>query len=108
MSAETGEVGSDKVPRLKMLGTTVLLGPLAAAQTTAGGLHYPPGHAGDRWQWLVLAVGPGRKLKDGTRLLPEIRPGDKVLFNPDRCGARHTFGDGRVIAEYEHLEMIWT
>lgn len=29
---------------------------------------------------VVVAVGPG-KMKDGSRIAPEVKPGDKVLFS---------------------------
>jgi chaperonin GroES len=35
---------------------------------------------------LVLAVGPGRRTKDGTLLPPSVKEGDKVLL-PEYGGA---------------------
>lgn len=29
----------------------------------------------------VIAVGPGRKLEDGTMLIPEVKVGDKIILD---------------------------
>lgn len=90
---------------IKLLGNTALLRP-AFAKQSAGGIHYCDGYVVDDRQWVVVAVGDGRRLNDGTRILPDIRPGDSCLFNPG-LGVKFTFPDGRIIVDAGLIEMIW-
>lgn len=92
---------------MRLLGGTVLLEPLKPAAKSDGGIFYDMSRRDDRKQWRVLAVGPGRRLKNGTREAPEVRVGDKCLFNAG-IGMRLKLEDGRVIADSDNIEMIWT
>lgn len=93
---------------MQLLGNTVLLEPLPKPAQSPGGVFYDLSRRDDRMQYYVRAVGPGRKLKDGTVLVPEVRVGDKCLCNPDRLGTRYAFEDGRIIVDADNIEMIWT
>ena len=92
---------------MKLLGNTVLLSPLPQPDRTESGILYDMTRRDDRKQWIVKAVGQGRKLKDGTRIPPEVREGDKCLCNVGR-GNRYAFDDGSVIVEADQIEMLWT
>lgn len=59
-------------------------------------------------QWWVIAVGPGRRLRDGTIVPPEVRRGDRCLCNPDGLGVRHKFGNGNILVDAGIIEMLWT
>jgi co-chaperonin GroES (HSP10) len=74
--------------KLRPLTAQFLLQILPHKETTDSGLFLPdiahnrqqgekekPAHA------LVIAVGPWRKAKNGYSILPEIKPGDKVLVS---------------------------
>jgi chaperonin GroES len=98
---------------LKLLRNTVLLQPLPPKTVSDGGVHLAMQYQDDRKQWRVLAVGPGRRLKTGLVLPPEVQPGDRVLYNPD-LGNRYAFSDrdrehypGCVIADADRIEMKW-
>ena len=41
-----------------------------------------PEMADDRDEAMVLMVGPGSINDDGVRIVPDIQPGDRILFNP--------------------------
>lgn len=64
---------------LRLLGNRLLLEPLPKPAKSAGGIDLLEAYNDDRMQWLVVAAGPGLKLKDGAILPPEIAAGDKVL-----------------------------
>lgn len=88
------------------LRNLVLLEPLPLEVRSPGGIFYSQSHTYDNWQYRVLAVGPGKRRKDGTNQRPEVRAGDRCLFRPG-AGNRHVFEDGRLIVEAEQILMIW-
>lgn len=91
---------------MKLLGNTVLLEPLPTAKKSSGGIFLCSRYQDDRMQWKVVAVGPGRRLKNGTMLPPECKPGDLCLCQAD-SGNRYKFPDGSVIVNASQIEMIW-
>lgn len=92
--------------KMRLIGNTVLLAPLPQRKMSDGGVALIERYQDDRKQWLVKAVGQGLRLKDGTRLPPEVRVGDKCLCNVG-VGNRYTFDDGSVIVEADQIEAIW-
>lgn len=96
------------MPALKPLGNTVLLAPIPPRTQSEGGIWYAPGrHRADGMQFVVLEVGPGRRVRRGMVLAPPLRPGQKCLVNPNRVGVKHTFEDGRILIDAECIEMVW-
>ena len=90
---------------MKLLRDCVLLQPLKPAEVSPGGIHYARPYLDDCTQYTVLAVGPG-KLRNGARIPPEVRPGDRCLCHANR-GNLHTFEDGRIIVRADQIEMVW-
>lgn len=64
---------------MKLLGNRVHLEPLPPQALSPGGILLVQSYQDDQMRYRVLAVGPGRKLKDGSILPPEVQPGDHVL-----------------------------
>lgn len=62
---------------LRPLNDQVLVQKHPAGRLTASGIEIP---TEKQDTGTVLAVGPGRLLKDGSRLPMSVRPGDTVLF----------------------------
>jgi chaperonin GroES len=91
---------------MKLLGHTLHVAPLEQKQRSNGGIHLPQQYQDDRKRFRVLAVGQGRKLKDGTRAQMEVRPGDCILANLYR-GQRHTFDDGSMIIDAAEAILVW-
>ena len=91
---------------MTLLRNLVMLEPLPPEVRSPGGIFFLPYSKGDNWQYRVLAVGPGKRLKDGTTLCPEIRVGDRCLFRPG-AGNRHAFDDGRLIVEADQILLLW-
>ena len=58
-------------------------------KSTSGKLHLPAGRSTrpkDSREAIVLAVGPGRPMKNGTVKPMELRPGDRILY-PEHTGS---------------------
>lgn len=66
--------------QLKPLADRVVVKKLDADEKTAGGIVLPDTAKEKPQQAEVLAVGPGKIDDKGTRQVPEVKVGDKVLF----------------------------
>jgi chaperonin GroES len=65
---------------LKPIGDRVIVRREAADEKTAGGIILPDTARNKPQRGEVLAVGPGKLKKDGTRSPMQLKVGDKVLF----------------------------
>jgi chaperonin GroES len=65
---------------LKPLGDHVLVKPLSNEEKTEGGIYLPDTAKEKPQEGEVIAVGPGRMLDNGTRVEPEVKVGDKVIY----------------------------
>ena len=63
------------------LGENVMIRRLEAESKTAGGIVLPDSAKQRPRQGRVISVGDGRLLPDGTRVLHQVREGDRVLFD---------------------------
>jgi chaperonin GroES len=66
--------------KVRPLGDRIVIRRFEAQEKTAGGILLPDTAKDKPQKGKVLAVGPGRLLKDGTRRPLQIREGDTVLF----------------------------
>jgi chaperonin GroES len=65
---------------LRPLGDRVVVKPLEREEVTASGIVLPDTAKEKPQQGEVLAVGPGRVLDNGERVVPDVKQGEKVLF----------------------------
>ena len=65
---------------VKPLGDRVVIRRHAEEGTTTGGILLPDSAKKKPQKGTVLAVGPGKLLKDGTRRPLQVKKGDVVLF----------------------------
>jgi chaperonin GroES len=65
---------------LKPLGEHVLVRPLSKEEKTEGGIYLPDTAKEKPQEGEVIAVGQGRMLDNGTRVPPEVKAGDKVIY----------------------------
>ena len=65
---------------LKPLGDHVLVKPLSKEEKTQGGIILPDTAKEKPQAGEVIAVGPGRLLDNGTRVQPEVKVGDQVIY----------------------------
>src|SRR5437763_8973642 len=66
--------------KVRPLGDRIVIRRVEAQEKTAGGILLPDSAKDKPQKGKVLAVGPGRLLKDGTRRPLQVREGDTVLF----------------------------
>ena len=81
---------------LKPIGDRIIVRRQAAEEKTAGGILLPDTAKNKPQRGEVVAVGPGKGKKDGTRAAMQLKPGDQVLFT---SWAGDEFEDRREKAE---------
>jgi chaperonin GroES len=65
---------------IKPLGDRIVIRREVAEDKTAGGIVLPDSAKNKPQRGTILAVGPGKQLKDGSRRPLQVKKGDKVLF----------------------------
>ncbi len=65
---------------LRPLGDRVVVKPLEREEVTKSGIVLPDTAKEKPQQGEVLAVGSGRVLDTGERVIPDVKQGEKVLF----------------------------
>ena len=65
---------------LKPLDDRIIVRREVADDKTAGGIVLPDSAKNKPQRGTVVAVGPGRMKKDGTRAAMQLKAGDRVLF----------------------------
>ena len=65
---------------IKPLGDKVIVKRVEAEETTAGGIVLPDSAQEKPKRGVILAVGNGRLLDDGTRSEMQVKKNDEVLF----------------------------
>jgi chaperonin GroES len=65
---------------IKPLGDRVLIQAMDAEQVSKSGIIIPDTAKERPSEGKIVAVGPGRLTDDGTRVSPEVKKGDKVLY----------------------------
>jgi chaperonin GroES len=66
--------------QLKPLGDRIVIRRFEAQEKTTGGIILPDSARNKPQKGKVLAIGPGRLLKDGQRRPLQVKVGDTVLF----------------------------
>jgi chaperonin GroES len=66
--------------KLKPLGDRLIVRRTEAADKSTGGIIIPDAAKQKPQRGTVLAVGPGKMMKDGSRRALQVREGDRVLF----------------------------
>jgi chaperonin GroES len=66
--------------KINPLDDRVVVTPLEAEERTAGGVILPDAAKEKPQQGKVVAIGPGKLLKDGKRASPSVKKGDVVVY----------------------------
>ncbi len=66
---------------LKPLSDRVVIKPVQAEEKTKGGIVLPDTAKDKPQEGEVIAVGPGRVLDNGTKLTPDVKVGDRVIYS---------------------------
>ena len=89
---------------LKPLDDRVVVEPLSAEETTAGGIVLPDSAKEKPQRGTVLAIGPGRLLDSGERSAPSVKVGDEVLFS--KYGGTEIEVDGKEIKILRESDIL--
>ncbi len=65
---------------VRPLEDRVLIKPLEPETKTASGIFLPESAKEKPMQGKIVAVGPGKLLDNGERVVPSVKKGDKVVF----------------------------
>jgi chaperonin GroES len=65
---------------IQPLGDRVVIEREESEEITAGGIVLPDSAKNKPVRGVVLAVGDGRLMKNGTRVPLQVKPGDRVVF----------------------------
>ncbi len=65
---------------LKPLGDRLVVKPLEQEEEKKGGIIIPDTAKEKPEKGEVLAIGPGKLLENGQRAAPEVKKGDKIIF----------------------------
>jgi len=65
---------------IKPLGDKVVVEPLESEEKSAGGIILPDTAKKKPQEGVVVAVGPGKVLEDGSRGEMAVKVGDKVIY----------------------------
>ena len=65
---------------LQPLGDRLVVQRDDSVETTAGGIVLPDSAKDKPSRGIVLSIGEGRMLKDGTRAPMQVKEGDRILF----------------------------
>ncbi len=66
---------------LRPLADRVVVKPVQAEEKTKGGIVLPDTAKDKPQEGEVIAVGPGRILDNGTKIAPEIKVGDRIIYS---------------------------
>ncbi|WP_437193490.1 co-chaperone GroES [Planctomicrobium sp. SH527] len=89
---------------LKPLDDRVVVEPLSAEETTAGGIVLPDSAKEKPQRGTVVAVGPGRLLESGERSTLSVKVGDEVLFG--KYGGTELEVDGKEIKILRESDIL--
>ncbi len=90
--------------KLVPLGEKVVVRRVDADAVTAGGIVLPDMARQKPEQGRVLSVGDGRLLPDGSRALPQVVEGDRVLFT--RYAGSEVVIDGEELLILDEGEIL--
>jgi len=93
--------------KITLLGNRVLVVPLKQLAMSTGGIHIPEAFQDDEKRYRVIAVGPGRRLKNGEYKRIECKPGDVVLIAPFQAHVIIDEQDGQLrIFDASAIELV--
>ena len=90
--------------KLNPLDDRVVVEPLSAEETTAGGIVLPDAAQEKPQRGSVVAVGPGRLLESGERAAVGVVVGDEVLFG--KFGGTDIEVDGRDVKILRESDIL--
>ena len=92
--------------KLKPLGAGIVIKPLPREEMTKSGIVLPDTAKEKPQEGTVLAIGPGKKLENGTREKVDVKVGDRVLYRKYAGNEFKIDGDEVVIIEEKDILAI--
>ncbi|PQO38251.1 co-chaperone GroES [Blastopirellula marina] len=93
--------------KIRTLDDRVVVQPLAAEETTAGGIVLPDSAQEKPQRGTVLAVGPGKLLDSGSRAELSVAIGDEVIYGKYSGSDIEIDGDEyKILRETEILAKV--
>ena len=90
---------------MKVLGDRVLVRMLPPDEKAGTHIYYAPQHRPEQQIHVVVAVGTGRKLKNGTTVDIPLRAGDRVLLDQYALNERTQAGEDLWIIPFKALSL---
>jgi len=94
-------------PKIKPLDDRVVVEPMSAEETTAGGIVLPDSAQEKPQRGTIVAVGPGKLLESGDRGELSVTVGDEVIFG--KYGGNEIEVDGneyKILREADILAKV--
>ena len=88
---------------IQPLGDRVLIKRLEAEEKTKGGIVLPDTAKEKPMEGKVVAIGHGKILENGTKVTPEVKAGDRVLFGKYAGTEVKIDGDEHLILREEDI-----
>jgi chaperonin GroES len=95
--------------KLRPLGDRIIVRRMESSEKSAGGILLPDNAKQKPQKGTVLATGPGKLLKDGTRRTLQVKEGDTVLFTTwagDEFKQRETKDEILIMHEEDVLAVL--
>ena len=95
--------------KVKPLGDRIVVRRFEADEKTAGGIILPDIAKNKPQKGEILAVGPGKMIKDGTRRPLQVKEGDTVIFTTwagDEFKEHKTGGNILLMREEDVLAVV--
>lgn len=95
--------------KIKPLGDRIVIRRASSEEATRGGIVLPESAKNKPQRGTILAAGPGKLLKDGTRRGLQVKEGDNVLFTSwagDEFKDRANVGEILVMREEDVLAVL--
>jgi len=93
-----------KNPPIRPLDDRVVIEPMAAEETTAGGIVLPDAAQEKPQRGTVVAVGPGKLLESGERGELSVSVGDEVIYG--KYGGTEIEVDGRDVKILRESDIL--
>jgi len=90
---------------IKLLGNRLLVKPLEQVEKE-GSIYYAPQHRPEQQLHRVLAVGSGRKLKNGTVVAIPVQVGETILLDQYSLQSRTDAGEGTWIVDFDSCSLV--
>ena len=91
---------------MRPLADRVVLKRAPSEERSKGGIYIPPSAQEKSVECIVVAVGPGRVLENGTRVAMDVQVGDRVLIQKWGGTEVQVDGEEHVVVRYDDIQGV--